>query len=276
MAAKSKSQASSKNSFQWIIFLALLGLAALAFLAKVYALAIILLLYALSGIRVIYQYERGVLFTLGRFSGILDPGLVWIIPGIQSLRKVDLRIQSIDIPPQEVMTKDNVPVKVNGVVFFRVEQPEKAILNVQDYLRATALYAQTVLRDVIGNVELDELLQKREEIGEKIRKIVDEITDAWGIDVSGVRLQDITIPEEIKSAIARQAEAEREKRAVIIKSEGEVVAAKNLEKAAEILAKAPDAITLRILHTLTTIAASPSQKILIVLPTGLVRKIEKE
>ncbi len=264
-----------KNAFQWTIFFIILVLSIIIIVfgpigAKF--LGIILLIFVLSGIRVIFEYERGILFTLGRYSGLLGPGLIWIIPIIQSLRKVDLRIVSLDIPAQEVITRDNVPVKVNGVVFFKVEYPEKAILNVKDYRRATALYAQTVLRDIIGNVELDELLQKREEIGEKIRKIVDEITDKWGIDVTGVRLQDIVIPEEIKRAIARQAEAERERRAVIIKSEGEIKAAENLKKAAEKIAKTPEAITLRLFHTLSDISGDPSQKIIILFPTDLIKR----
>jgi len=268
----------AKNPTQWIFFIILLlvGLA-LCFIGNpgLSALGILLILYILGGIKVIYEYERGVLFALGRFVGILNPGLVWILPIIQSVKKIDLRIQSIDIPPQEVMTKDNVPVQVNGVVFFKVEYPEKAVLNVEDYKKATVLYAQTVLRDVIGNVELDELLEKREEIGEKIRKIVDEITDQWGIGVTGVRIQDIVIPEEIKRAIARQAEAEREKRAVIIKSEGEVKAAENLLKAAEQLAKNPESITLRVLHTLTDISSDPNQKVIILLPTDIVKLFKK-
>ncbi len=268
-----------KNALQWTIFFILLAVALAMLLFGNIILKIlgfILLIYVLSGIRVIYEYERGVLFILGKYIGLLSPGLVWIIPILQDLRKVDLRIQSVDIPPQEVMTKDNVPVKVNGVVFFRVEYPDKAILNVKDYKLATVLYAQTVLRDIIGNVELDELLQKREEIGERIRKVVDEITDQWGIDVTGVRIQDIVIPEEIKRAIARQAEAEREKRAVIIKSEGELKAAENLQKAAEILAKVPEAITLRVLHTLTDISGDPNQKVIILLPTDIVKILKKE
>lgn len=212
-----------RNEIQFTIFIVLLAISLVLIIfgsvwAKVFG--VLLLIYVLLGIRIIYEYERGVLFILGKYYGILNPGFVWILPVLQEVRKIDLRVVSIDIPPQDVITKDNVPVKVNGVVFFRVEFPEKAVLNVEDYKITTALYAQTVLRDVIGNVELDELLEKREEIGERIRKIVDEITNQWGVEVTGVRIQDIIIPEEIKRAIARQAEAEREKRAVIIKSEG--------------------------------------------------------
>ena len=163
----------------------------------------LLILYALAGLRIIYEFERGILFTLGNFDGILKPGIVWFAPIIQSLVKIDLRVRSYDLPKQEVMTKDNVPVKINATVFFKVEKPEKAILNVENYEETTILYAQTVLRDVIGGVELDELLQNRVKIAEEIRKIVDEITDEWGIKVTGVRLQDIELPEELKRAMAR-------------------------------------------------------------------------
>jgi len=264
-----------KNTLQWSIFFTLFFISLLAVIYGGILLKIlggIIIISILSGIRVIFEYERGVLFTLGRYTGLLGPGLIWVIPVIQYLEKVDLRVQSVDIPPQEVITKDNVPVKVNGVVFFRVEYPEKAILNVENYKQATILYAQTVLRDVIGDVELDELLQKRDEISEKIRKIVDEITDKWGVDVTSVKIQDIIIPEDIKRAIARQAEAERERRAAIIKSEGEIKAAENLQKAAKLLADTPEAITLRVLHTLAEISTDPNQKVIILFPADLLKR----
>ncbi len=233
-------------------------------------------LYALAGIKVIYQYEKGVLFTLGKYQGLLDAGLVWAAPVIQSLRKIDLRIQTIDLPKQEVITKDNVPVKINATVFFRVQLPDKAVLNVEDYKYATMMYSQTVLRDVIGGVELDGLLEKRDEVAESIRKIVDEITDEWGIDVTGVRLQDIELPEEMRRAMARQAEAERERRAVIIKSEGEIKAAENLTKAGEMIARTPEALHLRTLHTLAEISSDPNQKFVILLPVELMKAFLKE
>lgn len=267
-----------RNEIQFTIFIVLLAISLVLIIfgsvwAKVFG--VLLLIYVLLGIRIIYEYERGVLFILGKYYGILNPGFVWILPVLQEVRKIDLRVVSIDIPPQDVITKDNVPVKVNGVVFFRVEFPEKAVLNVEDYKVTTALYAQTVLRDVIGNVELDELLEKREEIGERIRKIVDEITNQWGVEVTGVRIQDIIIPEEIKRAIARQAEAEREKRAVIIKSEGELKAAENLVKAAKIISNAPEALHLRTLHTLADISSDPNQKIVILLPVEFLKAFLK-
>ncbi len=234
-------------------------------------IGVLLILYAISGIRVIFQYEKGILFTLGKYSGKYDAGLMWFFPIIQKLIKIDIRVKTIDLPKQEVITKDNVPVKINATVFFRVQHPEKAVLNVENYSYATIMYAQTVLRDVIGGVDLDGLLQKREKIAEDIRKIVDKITDDWGIDVTGVRLQDIELPEEMRRAMARQAEAERERRAVIIKSEGEIKAAENLTKAAELIAKQPAAINLRTLHTLAEISSDPNEKFVFVLPLELMK-----
>ncbi len=266
------------NPVQMLAFFALLLTGAcMIFLGDFcLGLGVLLVLYALGGIRIIYQYEKGVLFTLGKYQGLLDAGLVWVAPVIQALRKIDLRIQTIDLPKQEVITKDNVPVKINATVFFRVQYPEKAVLNVEDYKYATMMYSQTVLRDVIGGVELDGLLEKRDEIAESIRKIVDEITDEWGIDVTGVRLQDIELPEEMRRAMARQAEAERERRAVIIKSEGEIKAAENLMKAGERIAKTPEALHLRTLHTLAEISSDPNQKFVVLLPVELLKAFLRE
>ncbi len=235
-----------------------------------------LLIYTILGLRVIYDYERGVLFTLGKFVGLLGGGLVWYAPGIQNLRKIDLRVQHIDIPGQEVMTKDNVPVRINAAVFFRIEYPDKVVLKIQDFKGLTALYSQTTLRDVIGGVTLDELLANRDEIAEEIRKIVDEITDEWGIDIVGVKLQDIELPDELKRAMARQAEAEREKRAIITKSEGEIQAAKNLVEAAKMIANVPQAMYLRVLHTLADISQDPNQKTIILLPFEILESLKKK
>ncbi len=267
------------NPVQMVVFLFLLFAGAAMILLgnlTLKALGVLLVLYALAGIKIIYQYEKGVLFTLGKYQGLLDAGLVWVAPVIQTLRKIDLRIQTIDLPKQEVITKDNVPVKINATVFFRVQFPEKAVLNVEDYKYATMMYSQTVLRDVIGGVELDGLLEKRDEIAESIRKIVDEITDEWGIDVTGVRLQDIELPEEMRRAMARQAEAERERRAVIIKSEGEIKAAENLTKAGKMIAQIPEALHLRTLHTLAEISSDPNQKFVILLPVELLKAFLKD
>ncbi len=230
---------------------------------------VLVLTYLILSIKILPEYKRGVLFTLGRYSGIVGPGVVTIIPFVQKLRVVDLRIFTIDIPPQEVITKDNVSVQVNGVVFYRVVDPAKAVLKINDYVRATAALAQTVLRDVIGGVTLDELLENREVIADEIRKIVDEKTDEWGIDITEIRLQDITLPEGMKRAMAVQAEAERERRAIIIKSEGEKVAAQNYKEASEILASSPASLTLRVLQTLNDISKDPSQKFVLVVPIEL-------
>ena len=265
-----------KNTLQMSAFLILLlvGIALIfAIGGKAIIVGILIFLYALAGIKIIYQYEKGVIFTLGKYKGLLDAGLVWVAPIIQNLRKIDMRIQTIDLPKQEVITKDNVPVKINATVFFRVQYPDKAVLNVEDYKYATMMYSQTVLRDVIGGKELDDVLQKRDEIAEEIRKVVDEITDDWGIDVTGVRLQDIELPEEMRRAMARQAEAEREKRAVIIKSEGEVKAAENLVKAGKKIASVPEALHLRTLHTLADTASDPNQKVIFLLPFEVVSTI---
>lgn len=269
-----------QNPLQLLAFFLLLALGGAMFLLsksiEIKAFGILLALYAISGIKVIYQYEKGVLFTLGKYQGLLDAGLVWVAPVIQNLTKIDLRVQTIDLPKQEVITRDNVPVKINATVFFRVQFPEKAVLNVEDYRYATMMYAQTVLRDVIGGVELDDLLAKRDEVAENIRKIVDEITDQWGIDVTGVRLQDIEIPEEMRRAMARQAEAERERRAVIIKSEGEIKAAENLVQAAKLIAKAPEALHLRTLHTLAEISTDQNQKVVVLLPIEIMKAFLKK
>ncbi len=268
-----------KNTLQ-ISILVLLLLAGVALIFGVGGVVwtivgIFIILYTLAGIRIIYQYETGVLFTLGKYKGLLNAGLVWVAPIIQSLRKIDTRIQTIDLPKQEVITKDNVPVKINATVFFRVQYPDKAVLNVRDFKYATMMYSQTVLRDVIGGKELDEILQKREEVAEEIRKIVDEITDKWGIDVTGVRLQDIELPEEMRRAMARQAEAERERRAIIIKSEGEIKAAENLAKASELISKTPAALQLRTLHTLADISSDPNQKVIFLVPFDTIKYLVK-
>ncbi|MCD6227494.1 slipin family protein [Candidatus Micrarchaeota archaeon] len=232
-------------------------------------LFLILLGIMLNSIKIIYQYERGVKFRLGKYVGTLKPGLNFVIPLLETMRKVDMRIKTIDIPTQEVMTSDNVPVKVNGVVYFKVKDPVKATIEIQDYTYAVSQYAQTALRDVVGGVELDEVLEKREQIGEKIGKIVDVETDSWGIDIEAIRMQDIELPAEMKRAMAAQAEAERERRAIIIKSEGEKNAAENLTYAAKKLASSPagSGIMLRTLQTVSDIAADPSEKIVILLPT---------
>lgn len=229
----------------------------------------------LSGIRIVNQYERGIVFTLGKFSSIRNPGLNIIIPIIQSMRKVDVRSTPVDVPKQEVITKDNVTVGVDAVVYFRVIDPAKAILETTNYTYATAQFAQAALRDVVGNVELDELLSKREEISVQIKTIVDSQTDQWGIDVENVKIQNIELPQDMKRAMAKQAEAERERRAVIINAEGEKSAAQQVAEAAAMLAKTPGGVTIRTLQTLEKISSEPSQKTVFVIPSDITGAISK-
>ena len=215
----------------------------------------------LSGIRIVQQYDRGLVFTLGKFTSIRNPGLNIIIPIIQTMKKVDVRSTPVDVPKQEVITKDNVTVGVDAVVYFRVIDPAKAILETTNYTYATAQFAQAALRDVVGNVELDELLSKREEISLQIKQIVDAETDKWGIDVENVKVQNIELPQDMKRAMARQAEAEREKRAKIIVAEGEQMSAAKLGEAADIIAAHPIALQLRNLQVLNDIAAEKNSTI---------------
>ncbi len=236
---------------------------------------VLIIFFILISLRIINEYERGVLFTFGKYSGILNPGLRIVIPFVQRLVKVGLRTVVIDVPYQEAITKDNIPTKINAVVYYRVVDPKKAILEVEDYHYAVSQVAQTTMRNIIGEVELDELLANRQKIANKIEKIVDEATDAWGIKIEIVDLKDIQIPDNMKRLIARQAEAEREKRATIIKSEGDVIAAHNLKKAAKILSEEVGAMHLRTLQTLADISADPNTKIIFVLPTEILKLIDK-
>ncbi len=229
----------------------------------------------LASVKVIMEYERAVMFTLGKYSKTLNPGLNIIIPILQSVRKVDIRIQTVDIPKQEVMTKDNVPVSVNAVVYMRVISPEKAVLKIQNYGFAVAQYGQTALRDVIGNKELDYVLTEREQIAKEIKELVDKETDEWGVDITSIKIQDIELPVDMKRVMARQAEAEREKRANIIKAEGEVISSKNLKIAADTLSKADGAMHLRTLQTIVDISSDPSNKIILAVPLEILRAFEK-
>jgi regulator of protease activity HflC (stomatin/prohibitin superfamily) len=237
--------------------------------AVVVWIIIIVVIFVLMGVKVVDQFERGVVLTLGKYSGMKDPGLRLIIPIIQRMIKVDIRTNTIDIPKQEVITKDNVTVNVDAVVYFRVKDSTKAILEVTNYIYASSQYAQAALRDVTGNVDLDSLLGKRDEVSKQIKEIVDVQTEKWGIDVETVKIQNIELPQDMKRAIAKQAEAERERRAVIITAEGEKSAAKAVAEAAGILTKIPGGINIRTLQTLEKIAVEPSQKTLFVLPADL-------
>lgn len=238
-------------------------------------LIIIALFIILSAIRVLKEYERGVIFRLGRIVGAKGPGLIILIPIIDKMTKVSLRTVVLDVPPQDVITKDNVSIQVNAVVYFRVIDPVKAVLEVENYLYATSQLAQTTLRSVLGEVELDELLSARERINHKLQEIIDRETDPWGIKVSMVEVKHIDLPEEMKRAMAAQAEAERERRAKIISAEGEYQAAQKLAQAAEIMSKYPVTIQLRYLQTLTMIAAENNSTTIFPIPLEFIRAFSK-
>jgi regulator of protease activity HflC (stomatin/prohibitin superfamily) len=233
-------------------------------------LLIVVGLFILSGIKIINQYERGVVLTLGKFSGVRQPGLRIVVPIIQRMIKVDVRSTPIDVTKQEVITKDNVTLGVDAVVYLRVIDPAKAVLETTNYIYATSQFAQAALRDVTGSVEMDDLLGKREQISLQIKEIVDRQTDVWGIDVESVKVQNIELPQDMKRAMSKQAEAEREKRANVINSDGEMLAAQTLANAAKILAGTPGAINLRTLNTIERISTEPSQKTMMLFPVELV------
>ena len=240
-----------------------------------YALLVLGLIIVFAGLRVIDQFEKGVVLTLGKFSGIRGAGLTYIVPIIQRIVVVDLRIRTIDIEKQQVMTKDNVPVHVNGVVFFKVAKVDDAIIKIQDYEYSLAQYAQTALRDVVGGMSLDMVLTERQKIGDEIRKIVDKETDQWGLDIQSIKLQDVEVPDDLKRIMSRQAAAEREKRAVIIKSEGDIDAAKNLAAAASTMGKAKGAMQLRTLQTLDGLGPTASNTVIMALPVEVMEFFEK-
>jgi regulator of protease activity HflC (stomatin/prohibitin superfamily) len=223
----------------------------------------------LRAIRVIPEYERGVMFTLGKFTGIRNPGLNLVLPVIQKMRRVDMRLATAEVPRQEVMTKDNIPMLVNAVVYFKVVDPEAVIIKIEDYIFAIRQYTQAALRDVIGNNEMDSVLMERLQIAEAIREIVDAETSDWGVDIESIKIQELELPAEMKRAMARQAEAERERRATIIASQGELEASKNLRAAADELAASPGALHLRTLQTIRDIASDPSEKIVLFMPSNM-------
>lgn len=230
----------------------------------------IVFLFVLFGIRVIDQYERAVKFRLGKYVGTLNPGLRWIIPIIDRIEKVDIRVIATDIPAQEVITKDNVPMKVNGVVFFKVTNSDKAVLEVEDYKYAISQLAQSALRDMTGKAELDTVLAKREEIGDQIQKVVDMETDPWGIKVTDVKIKDIELPENMKRAMAHQAEAERDRRARIINAEAEKQASQKLLEAGRIIEKSSAAMKLRFYQTLNDIAEEKNSTIVLPFPEEII------
>lgn len=234
-----------------------------------------ILVVLVGSIKQINQYQKGVKFSFGKFTGIMDPGWRLVIPVFQSFQKVDMRVKAVDVPDQEAITKDNISVRVNAVIYYKVANAEKAIIEVEDFYYAVSQLAQTTMRNVTGEVNLDELLSRRDEIAEKIRLIVDKATDAWGIQVQSVELKDVTLPEEMKRVIGKQAEAEREKRAVIIKAEGEVVASENLAKAAQTLAMSDGALHLRTLSTINDLSSDQSNTVIFAIPLEILRAVER-
>lgn len=238
-----------------------------------YIIIVILALIIIS-IRQVNQYQRGVKFQLGKFVKMVDPGWRLVFPIIQSMIKVDIRTKAVDVPYQEAITKDNVSTKINAVIYYRVDNVSKAILEVENYWFAVSQLAQTTMRNVIGQMELDELLANREAAAKRIKEIIDITTESWGIKVSSVELKDIVLPENMQRVIARQAEAERDRRAVIIKSAGEVIAADNLAKAAKLLAGEPGALHLRTLNSINDISSDQSNTVVFALPLEILRAFE--
>ena len=232
-------------------------------------IAALVLLFLASAIKVVREYERGVIFRLGRLIGAKGPGLFLIIPLVDKMVKVDLRTITLDVPPQEVITRDNVPVSVNAVVYFRVIDPQASVVEVLDFIEATRQISMTTLRSVLGRVELDEILAEREKINRELQQIIDEHTDPWGMKVSTVEIKDVKIPTEMQRAIARQAEAERERRSKVINAEGEFQAAEKLREAAAIMRQAPGALQLRYLQTLSEISTENATTIVFPIPLEL-------
>ena len=234
-----------------------------------------IIFFLLSGLKVVKEYERGVRFTLGRFSGMMKPGLRIVIPILQSWQRVDIRVKAVDVPDQDCITRDNISVNVNAVIYYKISDAKKAVIEVEQFMYAVSQLAQTTMRNIVGEVELDELLSKRDAISERIKEIVDKATDPWGIKVESVDLKDVLLPQDMKRTISKQAEAEREKRAVIIKAEGEVVAATNMAKAAATLAKSTGALHLRTLQTLNDLSSDQSNTVVFALPLEVLRAFEK-
>jgi regulator of protease activity HflC (stomatin/prohibitin superfamily) len=230
--------------------------------------------FAVVGLRVVDQYERGVVLTLGKYTGTRAPGLTWIFVGIQKMVKVDLRITTTDIPQQEVITKDNVPVGINAVVYFQVENAEKAILNIKDYTTSVSMYAQATLRDVIGAIELDPLLTERDKNAEEVQRIVSAATEPWGISVTDIKIQDIELPADMKRVMAKQAESERERRAIVIRAKGEYEAASQLSQAASVLSNVPGGLSMRTLQTIEKINPDPSKTVIFALPIEFLEGIK--
>ncbi len=235
------------------------------------ALAFIVLVLSIKQIN---QYERGLKFTLGRFTGMMNPGWRLVIPIFQGYSKVDMRVKAVDVPDQRAITRDNVSVTVNAVIYYRVESAEKAILEVEDFRYAISQYAQTTMRNIVGEATLDEVLANRDKLADRIREIVDKETDAWGLKVNNVELKDVSLPADMERTIAKQAEAEREKRAVIINSEGELAAAQNMARAAEMLSAVPGALHLRTLQSINDLSSDQSNTVVFTVPLETIKAFE--
>ena len=235
---------------------------------------VLIVFFLIVSVKQINEYERGVKFTLGKFSKVMNPGWNIVLPIFQSFKKVDIRTKAVDVPEQEAITKDNVSIKINAVLYYEIFDASKSILAVENFNYAVSQLAQTTMRNIVGTVSLDELLTEREKISEEICAIVDDATDPWGIKVANVELKDISLPEEMKRVIAKIAEAEREKQAVITKAAGEVEASKNLAEAAETMAKAPGALHLRTLSTINDLSSDQSNTIIFALPIEVLRALE--
>lgn len=240
----------------------------------IWTILIIIGFIVLISIRQVNQYQKGVKFMLGKYVGLMEPGWRIIWPIIQSYRKIDLRVKAVDVPNQEAITKDNISVSVNAVIYYKVREADKAVLEVEDFYYAISQLAQTTMRNAVGQVELDELLSQRDRVSENIRSIIDKASDPWGIKVNNVELKDVTLPEEMKRVIGKQAEAEREKRALIIKAEGEVIAANNMAKAARTMTEAKGALHLRTLQSINDISSDKSNTIVFVVPLEVLRAFE--
>jgi regulator of protease activity HflC (stomatin/prohibitin superfamily) len=238
------------------------------------SITLLIVVILLSSIRQIKEYQRGVKFTFGRYSKLMNPGWRILLPVVQSMVKVDIRTKAVDVPFQEAITKDNVSAKINAVIYYKVSDASKAIIEVENFLFAVSQLAQTTMRNIVGELELDELLANRDEAARRIREIVDIASDPWGIKVESVELKDVILPEDMQRVIAKQAEAEREKRAVIIKSGGEVIAAENLAKAAEMLHRQPGALHLRTLNTLNDLSSDKSNTVVFAIPLEILRAFD--
>jgi regulator of protease activity HflC (stomatin/prohibitin superfamily) len=237
-------------------------------------LLIIVVLYILAGLKVVSEYQRGVKFTFGKFAGIMKPGLRVVVPVFQTWQRVDIRVKAVDVPDQDCMTKDNISVNVNAVIYYKVADASKAVIQVESFNYAISQLAQTTMRNIVGEVELDELLSQRDSVSDKIQLIVDKASDPWGIKVDAVELKDVVLPQDMKRVIGKQAEAEREKRAVIIKAEGEVIAATNMSKAAAMLAKSDGALHLRTLQSINDLSSDQSNTVIFAIPLEVLRAFD--